>query len=242
MLSPPVGNNDRVWRLSFYRDFNDLESATSYSLLHFIQTQIPRGGGCDRLCWDLNGSGKFDIRSFYHKIQNATPSTFPWKGIWKAKIPKRVVFFTWTATYGQILTLDNLMLHGRPLANRCCICCCNAESVDHLLLFCPIAHSLWMYMLRLFRINWVMLGLVVDLLFCWYNWLGKHISDIWNSVPSCLLWTIWTEWNRRSFEDEGKTVVQLLEFCHRTLFDWSRCWGFSDNSTLMDFLSSIRIY
>ena len=39
----------------------------------------------------------------------------------------------------------------------------------------------------------------------------------------------------------GKTVVQLLEFCQRTLFDWSRCWGYSDSSTLLDFLSSIRI-
>ena len=45
----------------------------------------------------------------------------------------------------------------------------------------------------------------------------------------------------RSFEDEGKTVVQLLEFCQWTLFDWSRCWGYSDSSTLLDFLSSIRI-
>ena len=40
----------------------------------------------------------------------------------------------WTAAHGQILTLDNLMLHGRPLANRCCMCCCNEESVDHLLI------------------------------------------------------------------------------------------------------------
>ena len=53
----------------------------------------------------------------------------------------------WIVAHGQILTLDNLMLHGRPLANRCCLCCCNAESMDHLLLFCLIAHSLWMYML-----------------------------------------------------------------------------------------------
>ena len=68
MLSPPVGDNDRVWSLRFYREFNDWELEASYSLLHFIQTQIPRGEGCDRLCWDLNGSGKFDIRSFYHKI------------------------------------------------------------------------------------------------------------------------------------------------------------------------------
>ena len=58
------------------------------------------------------------------------------------------------------------MLRGRPLANRCCMCYCNAESMDHLLLFCLIAHSLCMYMLRLFEINWVMLGSIVDLLFC----------------------------------------------------------------------------
>ena len=62
----------------------------------------------------------------------------------------------WTAAHGQILTLDNLRLHGRPLANRCCLCCNNAEFVDHLLFFYPIAHSLWMYMIRLFGIEWVM--------------------------------------------------------------------------------------
>ena len=112
----------------------------------------------------------------------------------------------WTAIHGQILTLDNLMLRGRPLAN-CCLCCCNAESVDYLLLSCLIAHSLWMYMLRLFGMEWVMLGSVADLFSCWYHWLGKHSSDIWDLVPRCLLWTIWTERNHRSFEDEEKTVV-----------------------------------
>ena len=53
----------------------------------------------------------------------------------------------WTATHGQILTLDNLTLRGRPLVNHCCLRYSNAESMDHILLFCPIAHSLWMYML-----------------------------------------------------------------------------------------------
>lgn len=55
------------------------------------------------------------------------------------------------------------------------------------------------------------------------------------------MWIIWTELNRRSFEDEGKIVVRLLELCQRTLFDWSQCWGFSDCSTLMDFLLSFRL-
>ena len=68
VLSPPVGENDRVWNLRFYREFNDWELVASFASLHFIQTRIPRGGGCDSLCWRLTESGKFDIRSFYHKI------------------------------------------------------------------------------------------------------------------------------------------------------------------------------
>ena len=104
------GNNDRVWCLRFHREFNDWELAASYSLLHFIQSRIPRGGGSDNLSWCLNGSGRFDIQSFYLKIRNATLTSFPWKGIWKAKVPKRVAFFMWTAVHGQVLNLDNLRL------------------------------------------------------------------------------------------------------------------------------------
>ena len=44
------------------------------------------------------GSLTFGI--FYHKIRNVTLSTFPWKGIWKVKVPKRVAFFMWTIAHG----------------------------------------------------------------------------------------------------------------------------------------------
>ena len=118
-----------------------------------------------------------------------------------------MAFFLWTAAHGHILTLNNLILRCSPLVNRCCMCCCNAESMDHLLLFCLIAHSLWMYMLQLFGIDWVMPCLVVNFLFCWYHWVGKYSSNIWNLVLGCLVWTIWIKRNRRSFKDEGKTMV-----------------------------------
>ena len=133
------------------------------------------------------------------------------------------------------------MLRDRTLANCCCMCCCNEEFVDHLLIFCSVAHSLLMYMLQLFGIDWVMPSSVADLLFGWYHWLGKHNSYIWNLVPDCLMWTIRTEHNRRSFDDTGKTLAQLLDLCQRSLFDWSRCWGLLDCSALMDFLLSLRI-
>ena len=57
----------------------------------------------------------------------------------KLRSPKRVTFFVWTAVHGQILTLDNLMLRGRILVTRYCMCHWNEEIVDHLLLHCLIA-------------------------------------------------------------------------------------------------------
>ena len=165
----PEGGTVRVWNLRFYRAFEDWELAASYSLLQFIQTCIPRGDKRDTLYWRLIGDGKFDTQSYYHAIQEASNSLFPWKGVWKPKIPKRVAFFLWTAAHGQILTLDNLMLKDRPLANWCCMCCCDKESIDHLLLHCPVTHSLWTFMLQAFGIHWVMPGLVAGLLSCWHQ-------------------------------------------------------------------------
>ena len=110
-------------------------------------SDLHRGVGCYSSHWCLNGNGKFDIRSYYNKIWGASISSFPWKGIWKVKVPKRVIFFLWTAIHGRIFTFDNLMLRGLSLVYRCCTCCCNEESVDHLFLQCPVAHSLWVHML-----------------------------------------------------------------------------------------------
>ena len=89
----------------------------------------------------------FDTRSYYHAIRGDSNSLFPWKGVWKPKIPRRVAFFLWTATHDRILTLDNLMLRDHPLTTWCCMCCCDGESVDHLLLHCPVTHSLWTFIL-----------------------------------------------------------------------------------------------
>ena len=127
--------------------------------------------------------------------------------------------FVWIAVHGQILTLDNLMLRGRILVNRCCMCHRNEETVDHLLLHCPVAHSLWVYMFQIFGTQWVMPGFVERLVYCWSFWLGKFNSDIWNMVPGCLMWFVWTERNRCSFEDTEKSLVQLQALCQKTLFD-----------------------
>ena len=127
------------------------------------------------------------------------------------------------------------------MVNRCCMCGCNEESVDHLLIYCPIAHSLWVHMLQILRIQWVMPSSMESLMFCWSHWLRKFNSDKWNMIPGCLMWIVWTERNQHTFEATKKSLVQLQTLCLRTLFDWSRCWGSSNCSSIIGFLSSLRL-
>ena len=63
------------------------------------------------------------------------------------------------------------------------------ESVDHLLLHCPIAYEMWSMIFCLFGICWVILRGVVDLLDCWScNFRRHHNIVIWRIVPHCLIW------------------------------------------------------
>ena len=55
------------------------------------------------------------------------------------------------------------------------------------------------------------------------------------------MWIVWLERNRRSFKDKEKTLDELKVLCHRGLSEWSRCWGFTDCSSLSEFLSSLNL-
>ena len=82
---------------------------------------------------------------------------------------------------------------------------------------------------------------VAGLLFRWHQWLRKHNSNIWNLIPGCLMWIAWLEWNRRSFENTKKMLDELKVLCQRSLFEWSRCWDFTDYCSLSKFMFSLRL-
>jgi hypothetical protein len=80
--------------------------------------------------------------------------------------------------------------------NRCWLCESNGESVDHLLLHCGVANTLWNVIFNRFGLCWVMLGSVRELFTCW--WTKGRLSVVnWKMVPLCLIWCIWRERNAR---------------------------------------------
>jgi hypothetical protein len=120
------------------------------------------------------------------------------------------------------------------------MCCCDGETVDHLLLHCAFARVLWNFVFKAFGIQWVLPQRVVDLLFEWRNWFGKHQSSVWNLVPLCLMWSVWRERNARTFEDMSRSADQLLEIFVNFLYDWSRIWGFTTANTVSEFAVSLH--
>ena len=63
--------------------------------------------GLDKVCWKLARSRGFKVRGFYLSFYTPTRS-FPWSLVWQSKVPPRVAFFSWLASLGKILTIDNL--------------------------------------------------------------------------------------------------------------------------------------
>ena len=102
-----------------------------------VYSSTVRGVGPDKVCWKTARSRGFEVRGFYLSFYPPTLTSFPWRMVWQSKVPPRVAFFSWSASLGKILTIDNLRKRRIIVLNWCYMCKRCGESMDHLLLHCP---------------------------------------------------------------------------------------------------------
>ena len=141
-----------------------------FSLLHSSGTSRVQH---DSLKWRSNNHKLCIVKAFYSILTTQFDITpFPWKNIWRSRVPSKVTFFVWSAALGKILTTDNLKKKGCVVLDWYYMCKKNGESVDHLLLHCEETRVLWDEIFLRVDIAWVMPMRVVDLLGCWTNMQG----------------------------------------------------------------------
>ena len=58
--------------------------------LRTLDSNLPPSVNGDHMRRKLTKNGDFDIRSFYSKLRSPLPIIFPWKGVWKVKVSRRV--------------------------------------------------------------------------------------------------------------------------------------------------------
>jgi hypothetical protein len=200
----------------------ELESFDSFfSLLYSLKVHP---GEVDNLLWTPSSNQKFTVKSYYTLLQSGEHSYFPWRSVWKVKVPPRVAFFLWTAALDRILMVDTLKKRGFTLGNWCCLCKMNEETTNHLLIHCEYTSALWQLILNLFGVSWVMPNNIQEFLHCWkVQGRGHPKEAIWKVIPALLMWSIWREMNRRIFEDSETNVFFLKSSFLRFLMGW--CYG-----------------
>ena len=115
------------------------------------------------------------------------------------------------------MTCDNLIWRGYTMTSWCCMCRYNGESMDHCLFTAQWREPCGILFFVPLGFSGCFPKQLVDLLDGWWNMLGRHTSCIWNLVPPCLMWTVWRERNRRTFEDWRNQRVSswiILFFCY----------------------------
>jgi hypothetical protein len=127
-------NDTMHWELTFNRYIQDWESDSLMAPLELLYANLRLGNGEDTICWRVDKSKCFTGGSYYRVLTGTSHVSFPWKIIWKSRVPPRVAFFVWTTALGKILTIDNLRGRHVMMMDWCCICKNGGESVDHLFL------------------------------------------------------------------------------------------------------------
>jgi hypothetical protein len=131
------------------------------------------------------------------------------------------LFFSWSAAQGKILTVENLRKKNIIIVDRCYLCKRDGESVDHLLLHCDVASTLWIHVFTRFGMSWVMLKRVIDLFACWWKSGRPKSAAVWKMVPICIFWCVWKERNLSCFEDQKNSMEDILASFFHTLYLWT---------------------
>ncbi|KAF5457906.1 hypothetical protein F2P56_021979 [Juglans regia] len=223
-----VEGRNILWNINFFRAAQDWEMGSFIDFYSLLYSCRPNTQHTDDLWWCPTRKGVFTVSSFYKVLTQVPDSQFPWRKLWCNKAPLKASFFVWTAALGKILTTDNLRRRNIIIADWCCMCKRGGESVDHLLLHCEVARTIWDAVFNRIDLAWVMPETVMDALACWTSIRGmRQIKAVWKMIPNCILWCLWQERNERIFEDKERSIAELKMLFFRTLCTWAHAVDFN---------------
>ena len=226
------------WSPVFLRPFNDWEMEEVERFFIFLHNKKIRPAKEDRLLLKDSSTDGFSVSHMYRKLMFAPPLDFPSRSILNPIVPPKLGFFAWEASWGKVLTLDQLKRMGIPIVNRCFLCEEHEETIDHLLIHCSKAKSLWDLLLAITEANWVFPSTVRQLLLAWQSAsVGKKRKRVWMAAPLCLFWTLWLERNRVVFENEAPSVHRMKSFFLFTLWGWAKVFSGDNLNSLVGFLA-----
>lgn len=230
---------DNKCNLLFMRSFNDWELGSLIELMGRPEGYNMNPQATDIMCWGPKAK-EYTIKKGYKLLhaQNDITDLWPWKLIWKTKLPPKIICLSWLALKIACLTVDNLCRRNFQLVSRCYLCQESAESVNHLFLHCAVAAGIWHMFLSLFSLNWVMPQTIREVVVSWgHLTVDGAIRNTWRMIPACIFWCLWTERNQRCFEGISTPNRSLKAKCLFSLFCWSNLSYVNSYTAFLDLLA-----
>ena len=142
------------WNLRLLRDFNDWELGMVGNLLVELREYRVTLEE-DSVIWKEGDDRLFKVKKVYSVLANTEGAEFPYSNVWVDRVPTKIVFFAWEAAWGKVLTLDRLQRRGWQFLNRCFLCGCEEETINHILIHCTVVKGLWDIIFVLCGVQWV---------------------------------------------------------------------------------------
>ncbi|XP_060197502.1 probable glycosyltransferase At3g07620 [Lycium barbarum] len=192
---------------------------------YFVSAYIPHKDASLPQIWPRLGDD-LNLAPYKRDLCSTTnqEAGWPWRMIWKNKIPYKVNCFSWLLAKEAVLTHENLNKRGFHLCSRCYLCGEQAETVNHLFfLHCKVTDQLWQFFLKIKKINWVKSGSIKEVMKCW-NRDGNAAKkeERWKIVPASIWWTVWKERNQRCFEDKQSSKQKMKMNCLAIYYFWCK--------------------
>lgn len=170
-----------------------------------------RNVGRDEKRWKLTANGVFTVKSFYNFLNDGGLRCGWTPTILKGSCPAKINLFNWLARDNKILTLENLAMRrcNQLHSITCVMCHADIESVDHLLIHCPVASHLWLFFGQLLGGCRAPQSLK-DLWGDWRKHLKKPLIPFWDWLTRAIIWNIWLERNNRIFSAICLSTIAII--------------------------------
>ena len=226
------------WSPTFLRPLNDWEIEEAARFLHTLHEFNYCPSGEDKLLLKNDKEKGFSVKSMYKGFDPSPAFDFPYRLVWNPVVPPKIRVFAWEATWGKVLTLNQLKRRGMTLVNRCFMYEEDEENIDHLLIHCKSAKMLWNLFLSIVGTSWVFPQSVLHTLLAWQGTaVGKKRKRIWLAAPLCLFWTPWRARNRLVFENEGTTDQKIKANFVSNLWAWANVYTDDKTNSVVEFLT-----
>ncbi|XP_021748573.1 uncharacterized protein LOC110714373 [Chenopodium quinoa] len=175
----------------------------------------------DSICWDLERSGQYTVKSAYKTIFNdnwkgdeeatSVAAHTIWKKIWQIQALPRVKVFAWRACQNALPTRRNISYRIKDYDSECCICERDFESTLHALRDCKLARDVW----RKSRFAHVALSRTSSIVDWWEGCLAEFDEfDAASIITLC--WAIWGARNSWIMEGVAPVPEDVVSYAKKT--------------------------